>query len=171
MAKSIFDNETIRLYKSEMLLRDKHEDFYDDELGESPTLTLAECQTFVDKVLGTGRNKVWVRDGRGHNWARVSRDNRGRPVIELPKWARNEYIILHECSHWFAMRQTGVWGGHGKLFASYLLLLVRTVLGERDYNCLLSEYKRNKVRYTDLSTRRTKQGVKVSAAKRQISGD
>ena len=165
MAESIFDETTLRLYKSEMRLRDVHENFYDSELGESPTLTLVECQEFVDKILGTGKNKVWVRDGRGHDWARVSRDSKGRPVIELPKWARNEYVILHECSHWLSIRQTGVWGDHGQLFASYLLLLVRYVLGREDYDCLLAEYKRHGVLYYDLTRPRRKPGVAKASSK------
>lgn len=60
------------------------------------TLTLNECTALVHKALRRYgiRSTVPVKDGRGHRWARG-----GSHEIELPKWARNPVVVIHEAAH------------------------------------------------------------------------
>src|SRR5688500_7785550 len=69
--------------------------------------TVGECQRRVDAIVGSKwwrehahrgvygpRSKVTVHDGRGH---RNATSYGG--TVALPKWARNDRVILHELAH------------------------------------------------------------------------
>lgn len=96
-------------------------------------LTLKECQKFADKVVARkyvkdtygSSSSILVLDGRGRRKACASFQY-GRRVIKLPKWARTEFVILHEIAH----HLVGLENGHRPAFASCLLDLVRHFLGK-----------------------------------------
>ena len=103
------------------------------------TLTLEQCQAFTNKVLSRKYvqttykplGSIKVLDGRRRRAACADVVG-GQRVIRLPKWARNEYVILHEIAHhlcWFD-------GGHRPDFASCLLDLVRHFLGKESAEIL-----------------------------------
>lgn len=119
-------DQATRLYAAEaMSLKKSSED-----------MTLKECQKFVDKVLARSfvkNNYPWnhgqiiVHDGRRRRAAGATWRN-GSYAILLPKWARNEFVILHEIAHHLSNSVKG----HDYIFADCLLNLVRNVMGKDD---------------------------------------
>ena len=124
------DKQTIRLYSAEGVLKEDSED-----------LTLKECRKYVKDILSSEyvrvncnfRTLIRVGDGRGWVMARATFDDNDEPIIQLPRWARNKYVILHEIAHHLVMRVDEDEIGHGPLFASVLLDLVRIDLGRQAY--------------------------------------
>jgi len=114
----------------------------------SEDMTIAQCQKFVSKVMNRSyvkRNYEWlykeikVLDGRGRQSACATyRD--GRYVICLPKWARNEFVILHEIAHHLTKNMTEGKYTHNSYFATCLLDLVRNVMGREDALTLQAAY-------------------------------
>lgn len=129
------------------------------ELKSKPDFTtVAECQKYVNKVLnskavldqfsnkelGDGALVVTVLDGRGHRRATATTDGRGGLVIQLPKWARSKFVILHELAHhlqknyainnWRESVKMGqeiiAYQSHGARFTASLLFLVKRELGK-----------------------------------------
>jgi putative metallohydrolase (TIGR04338 family) len=102
------------------------------------TLTLTQCQVFTNKILARkyvkdkygSIPKITVLDGRGRRSACATGFGSFR-VIKLPKWARNEYVILHEVAHHLTNLN-----GHRAEFASCLLDLVRHFLGKDSADAL-----------------------------------
>jgi len=56
-------------------------------------MTIDQCVEFAEKICGF---KVEVKDGRGRRKACAYRNSR---TISLPRWARCEWVVIHECSH------------------------------------------------------------------------
>jgi len=112
----------------------------------SEDMTIAQCQKFVSKVMNRSyvkSNYEWlhkdikVLDGRGRQTACATyRD--GHYVICLPKWARNEFVILHEIAHHLTKAERKY--AHDSYFATCLLNLVRNVLGREDALTLQAAY-------------------------------
>jgi len=130
------------------------------ELKSTPDfVTVAECQKYVNKVLnskavldmfsskelGHGALVVTVLDGRGHRRATATTDGRGGLVIQLPKWARSKFVILHELAHhlqknyainnWRESIKIGqtdpiATQSHGARFTASFLFLVKRELGK-----------------------------------------
>lgn len=105
------------------------------------TLTLKECQKFVDKVTARqyvidnyGKATIIVLDGRGRRKACATYYG-GRKAIKLPRWARTKYVILHEVAHHLTRLD-----GHKAEFASCLLDLVRHFLGKESADALQGAY-------------------------------
>jgi putative metallohydrolase (TIGR04338 family) len=101
----------------------------------SEDMTLKQCQKFVDKVLARSfvkNNYPWnhgqiiVYDGRRRSSAGATWRH-GSYAILLPKWARNEFVILHEIAHHVGSPSYG----HDYNFADCLLKLVRNVMGKQ----------------------------------------
>jgi len=115
-------NQTTRVYDAESAcgIKQSWEKF-----------TMKQAQAYVDKVLKRkyirekyGIYSIRVLDGRGRRKAGATwRDGR---VILLPKWARNEFVILHEIAH--HLDKSGV--SHGANFATIELDLVRNMMGK-----------------------------------------
>lgn len=101
----------------------------------SEDMTIKECQQFINKVLARNyvqRNyptlkNIVALDGRGRRSACATYRN-GQWAICLPKWARNEFIILHEIAHHIDQSYLA----HDSYFATCLLDLVRNVIGRED---------------------------------------
>ena len=104
------------------------------------SMTLQECQKFVDKVLSRkyilekhgiqAQRPILVLDGRGCRKASAT-FRHGNRVIKLPRWARGKYVILHEVAHHLTDLN-----GHRAEFASCLLDLVRHFLGKESADAL-----------------------------------
>jgi putative metallohydrolase (TIGR04338 family) len=124
------DKQTLRLYSAEGVLKKDSED-----------LSLRECRKYVREIISNDyarvnfnfRTPVRVGDGRGWEMARATFDDNDKPIIQLPRWARNKYVILHEVAHHLIMRIEEDEIGHSPLFASVLLDLVRIDLGVKAY--------------------------------------
>jgi putative metallohydrolase (TIGR04338 family) len=106
------------------------------------TLTLKQCQVFTNKVI----SRKYVKDNYGSVSSILVLDGRGRrkacatyycgqKAIKLPKWARNEFVILHEVAHHLTKLN-----GHKSEFASCLLDLVRHFIGRDAADSLQAAY-------------------------------
>lgn len=106
------------------------------------TMTLKECQKFVDKIMSRQyviekyrmKSPITVLDGRGRRKA-CATFHHGNRAIKLPKWARTKFVILHEVAHHLTRLD-----GHKAEFASCLLDLVRHFMGKESANALQGAY-------------------------------
>lgn len=154
--------------------------------------TVPEMQAYVNKLLDSawfkrhwprkgGSEGIWlgangfvfapkveVRDGRGHRRATY-----GGGVIQMPKWARKEWVMLHELAHYVTPQRPA----HGWQFAANYLLLVQHQLGKEAADALRAKFKFFRVRYTKPRAKRPmteeqkqvlrERLVKARAARRQ----
>lgn len=157
--------ERRRLYKAECVLKEASEE-----------MTLAQCQRYVRQVMDSEfvksrfefcsvvdenfdpvvdlRCKVRVKDGRGRKnvaWASYDWYGDGRATISLPKWARNQFVILHEISHHLHpvdLSDLDNWDhfDHDGRFAYILLQLVKEEMGRASYNKLRDSFREHEVR-------------------------
>jgi putative metallohydrolase (TIGR04338 family) len=152
------DKQQNRLYKSENGIGLKNAGDF---------VTVAECQKYVNKVLNSkavldmfsskelhhGALVVTVLDGRGHRRATATTDGRGGLVINLPKWARSKFVILHELAHHLQKsyainncRESIRIGetnpiatqSHGARFTASLLFLVKRELSKDTHDAFLT---------------------------------
>lgn len=129
---------------------------YDSEIclhwAREPTyfLTIESCQEYVDRLLATTffKNRwprlesVCVDAGRSivHAWTEGTR-------ISLPRWARCEWVILHELSHAIVNTYYPDGAAHGREFCSVYLQLVKWQLGHEAWQVLRSTFVENRVRH------------------------
>ena len=118
------DSQRSRVYKSEWAVR----------FGHRHLSGLEECQAFVDdlrtdKAFNYFRRmpKITVRSGRGS--ASADWDWQYGPMISLPPWARNEFTIIHELSHFSIPSESA---HHGPEFAWVELQATERKFGKRD---------------------------------------
>jgi hypothetical protein len=78
-------------------------------------LTLEQCAELAKKLCGF---KVTVKDGRGRRKACAYYETR---TIALPKWARCEWVVIHECAHLLTDREHASHGAH--YMKNYIRLL------------------------------------------------
>jgi hypothetical protein len=78
-------------------------------------LTLEQCAELANKICGF---KVTVKDGRGRRKAYAYYETR---TIALPKWARCEWVVIHECAHLLTDREHASHGAH--YMKNYIRLL------------------------------------------------
>ena len=69
-------------------------------------LTLEQCAELAKKLCGF---KVTVKDGRGRRKACAYYERR---TISLPKWARCEWVVIHECAHLLTDLDHAAHGAH-----------------------------------------------------------
>lgn len=123
-------------------------------------LTLPQAEAFVAKVTGSAwferhygpRWRIVVKDGRGHRRATSTGGRLG--TIQLPTWARMDWVILHEVAHNVTTHRLGddaAW--HGWQFAGTYLALVQHYLGADAAKALKAEFRRKKVRWTEPRSR------------------
>ena len=74
----------------------------------------------------------------------------------MPRWARKEWVILHELAHVIHWRQHGgrYEAGHGWQFCDIYLQLIRYQLGPDAHAALRDAFKANRVKYTKPRKRR-----------------
>lgn len=106
--------------------------------------TLKQCEQYVNKIWkrkyvqelrSASHLRVGVTDGRRRRSACASY-RLGIPTVTLPKWARHEYVMLHELAHLIA----GLGNEHNPKFATVLLKLVRRELGKEQAERLLAAF-------------------------------
>jgi putative metallohydrolase (TIGR04338 family) len=137
------DNQKSRLYKAENVLNE-----FSERLE-----TVPEMADYLTKVMNRApiqarygaylEMRTEVRDGRGCRRALGSRH-----WIKMPKWARTQFIVLHEYAHALTIRKFGsLVADHGREYASVYLDLVRFGLGKEAHDALVASFKANRVRY------------------------
>lgn len=108
-------------------------------------------------VVDLQRWSMQVKDGRGRVKACAFHDARS---IAIPRWARNDWVVLHEWAHIIHMRLSSAYsrggtrtveldGGaaHGWQFAAIYLDLVRFCMGREAWSALKEAFRSHKVRY------------------------
>lgn len=112
-----------------------------------PLPTVAHLQGYVDAVAACewfearwGPRRFEVRPGHGHRRATATRDG----VLQLPRWARRELVVLHEMAH--PLTADGV-APHGPEFAGILLALVRRAMGVGVAQSLEDAFALHRVRH------------------------
>jgi putative metallohydrolase (TIGR04338 family) len=131
------DSQRARLYRAEAEV---------DPGRSIPTVSL--LQAYVDELVGNrwfedrwGARVFEVRPGHGHR--RATADDHG--VLQMPRWARTELILLHEVAHCLAPAGCAP---HGPQYAGVLVCLVRRRMGLAAAQALEDAFVRQRVRWS-----------------------
>ena len=131
------DSQRARLYRAE------------GEVDSGRRLpTVERMQAYVDALCAAdwflprwGAQTIEVRPGFGHR--RATADEHG--VLQMPKWARTELVLLHEVAHCLTPRTCAP---HGPEYAGVLLALARRGMGPGSAQRLEDAFARQRVRWT-----------------------
>jgi putative metallohydrolase (TIGR04338 family) len=110
--------------------------------------TVDRMQAWVDALAATdwflarwGERTFDVRPGFGHR--RATADAHG--VLQMPKWARAELVLLHEVAHCLT---PSTCAAHGPEYAGVLLALARRGMGPSTAQALEDAFARERVRWS-----------------------
>jgi putative metallohydrolase (TIGR04338 family) len=110
--------------------------------------TVERMQAWVDALAATdwfvarwGERAFDVRPGFGHR--RATADQHG--VLQMPKWARSEMVLLHEVAHCLT---PVTYAAHGPEYAGVLLALARRGIGPAAAQALEDAFDRERVRWS-----------------------
>ena len=110
--------------------------------------TVERMQAWVDGLVRAdwfvgrwGERAFDVRPGFGHRRATANADG----VLQMPKWARTELVLLHEVAHCLA---PSTCAAHGPEYAGVLLSLARRGMGPGPAQSLEDAFARHRVRWT-----------------------
>jgi putative metallohydrolase (TIGR04338 family) len=131
------DTQRARLYRAE------------GEVGTGRRLpTVEKMQAYVDALLAAewfvgrwGERTVEVRPGFGHR--RATADEHG--VLQMPKWARTELVLLHEVAHCLTPVTVA---SHGPEYAGVLVALARRAMSPGTAQSLEDAFARHRVKWT-----------------------
>ena len=131
------DSQRARLYRAE------------GEVDSGRRLpTVAKMQAYVDDLVAAdwfvarwGERAFEVRPGFGHR--RATADENG--VLQMPKWARCELVLLHEVAHCLTPRTVAA---HGPEYAGVLLALARRAMSPGTAQSLEDAFTLQRVRWT-----------------------
>lgn len=131
------DSQRARLYRAE------------DEVGQGRRLpTVEKLQAYVDDLAASdwfhsrwGRRTFDVRPGHGHRRATAAPNG----VLQLPRWARTDVVVLHEVAHCLTPVQ---YAAHGPEYAGILLSLVRRAVDPGTAQRLEDAFTHHRVRWT-----------------------
>ena len=111
--------------------------------------TVGRMQAWVDGLVATewfvarwGERSIEVRPGFGHRRATADAVN---GVLQMPKWARSELVMLHEIAHCLTPLTLA---SHGPEYAGVLLALARRGIGPGTAQLLEDAFARERVRWT-----------------------
>lgn len=132
------DNQRARLYRAEGAV---------DAGRRLPTVE--RMQAWVDGLAATdwfvarwGQRCFEVRPGFGHRRATA---DAATGVLQMPKWARSELVLLHEIAHCLTPL---TFAGHGPEYAGVLLALARRGMGPGTAQRLEDAFAAERVRWT-----------------------
>ncbi len=110
--------------------------------------TVEKMQAYVDQMAAAdwflarwGERAFEVRPGFGHR--RATADEHG--VLQMPKWARTELVVLHEVAHCLTPRTVA---SHGPEYAGVLIALARRAMSPATGQSLEDAFVRQRVRWT-----------------------
>jgi putative metallohydrolase (TIGR04338 family) len=131
------DSQRARLYRAEGTVKAGR---------RLPTVT--HMQSYVDTLVGAdwfaarwSARSFEVRPGFGHR--RATADEHG--VLQMPKWARTELVLLHEVAHCLTPRTCAA---HVPEYAGVLLALARRGMGPATAQALEDAFAQEGVRWT-----------------------
>jgi hypothetical protein len=119
----------------------------------TPLPEMKDLERFAKKVWASRRMKkafpkatsrfLAIGDGRGHTRFATG----GWAGVDMPRFARNTHIMLHELAHVVDQRENGSqWGGHGWRYCAVYLKMVLYVFGREAHNELKASFKKHRVR-------------------------
>lgn len=154
---TVRDSQRGKVYKAERVIRTANAQKFE---------SIEEIQKYCDRITRSAHwRKLFEANGRfmmegryvvvspkhhgratgGDSWKIKYRSKRRKmtPIggIELPKWAWNVPVVLHELAHVAAS------GKHGRMFARTYLALVRRWMGKDAGKLLLASFRKHRVRY------------------------
>jgi len=164
------DTQRSKLYRAEAVLHK----------WKKPLPAVEDVAVYADKVFGSKRVRAAFPNAALHDTPRV-KDGRGirnakggRFFISIPRWARNDVVVLHELAHTITQR---VWpincAGHGWQYCQTFLKLVLYMIGREAHDAFKAEMKATRVRFrpprksVPLSPERREQMIAVLAAARE----
>jgi putative metallohydrolase (TIGR04338 family) len=110
--------------------------------------TVEKMQAYVDGLLGAdwflarwGERTLEVRPGFGHR--RATANEQG--VLQMPKWARTELVLLHEVAHCLTPVTVAP---HGPEYAGVLVALSRRAMSPGTAQSLEDAFARHRVKWT-----------------------
>ncbi len=131
------DGQRTRLYRAE-----------GEVIAGRPLATVARMQAYVDEIVRAewflsrwGERAFEVRPGFGHR--RATADEHG--VLQMPKWARSELVLLHEVAHCLTPLTVAA---HGPEYAGVLLAVARRAMSPGTGQSLEDAFARHRVRWT-----------------------
>lgn len=111
--------------------------------------TVERMQAWVDALAATewfvarwGAQSFDVRPGFGHRRATADPVT---AILQMPKWARSELVLLHEVAHCLT---PVTFASHGPEYAGVLLALARRGMGPGTAQLLEDAFARERVRWS-----------------------
>lgn len=140
------DTQKARVYKSDKAL----------VAVAKPLLEVADVERFVRRLLTQKRVKDAFPRSALYQLPRVGDGRRRRAAygwengIAIPRWARNEAVVVHELAHTIALREYGRGdvAFHGWEFCATYLTLTLYGMGREAHDTLKAAFKANRVKYT-----------------------
>ena len=120
------DSQRKKVYRAEEVLKPY----------AKPLKSVADVEDFIEDVWSRkriqdafpfsvrNRSMPVVKDGRG---TRIARG--GSSHINIPLWARDTRVVIHEMTHSITVRISFVAPGHGWLFCQNLLIMTLHLMG------------------------------------------
>lgn len=137
------DSRRQKLYNAERAAK------WPDTMKQWGRGSVPEMRAYVDKLCRSAWfvrrwpqfrvYSIQVRDGRGHRNA-----TGGGGVVQMPLWARKEWVLLHEVAHCV----TGTGHKHDWMFCANYLALVHHQMGKDAADELRAQFKFHRVKYT-----------------------
>jgi len=155
MSKEKRDTQRAKVYRAEDEAR---KEFKTPSCEIEKWNSLTDCYRFAHKVVGSKWfQQRWPHiegvkfcDGRGTRIASYHGTYNGEIRINLPRWSRTKWIILHEISHGTSDHKENA--SHGREFCSNFLNLVARFMGAAAATALRKNFKAQRVRYRKRST-------------------
>ncbi len=137
------DSQRSKVYKAQRVID-----------GKSFFNSVPKTQAYVDKIT---RSVWWKKQHRGYIKTVKVKDGRrrkrasayGANTIVMPSWSRYEMVILHELAHCIVHSYDApeIEAGHGRLYASLFLKIVKRFMGKWEHDQLKASFKRHRVKY------------------------
>ncbi len=138
------DSQKQKVYRSERESLDK---IPNQEKNEKIGFWEAYCKKLIQSAWFVKRwpncRTILIKDGRGRRIACASVGYNGG-TLKLPKWARQEWVVLHEVAHVITTKTVA---SHGQEFCANMLELVGHCMGDEAERSLKESFDKNNVKW------------------------
>jgi len=135
------DTQRSKVYKAEWRIPNRGKKF--ETMDEVNAYVEHICRSSFWKKM-KGARAIDIKDGRGRRSACAF----DTITIALPKWARQEIVILHELTHTLVnFDYHNPVPCHGREFTSTMLKLVKRYMGKKAHEELKASFKQLNVHY------------------------
>lgn len=141
MKNRLRDNQRSKIYTAGRIIYHRGQEFKDMMAVNKYVSHICDSQ-FWKKL--NGALDIDIKDGRGRRKPCAFNSH----TIALPKWGRQEAVILHELTHTLVNFNGHDVAHHGKEFAKMYLNLVRHYMGRESYLDLKASFKKYHVHYS-----------------------